>query len=123
MTKKRVTVYFATNRQPILKGGTDTIVGFSSELGPTGGLDLRYGSAQVDVDLAAKTNKMVDGSLKVADQKLLFGARGRPTLGSNTIFDAIRDDMADRKRPAIAFIHGFSNSFIDAIDRAGWNLV
>jgi esterase/lipase superfamily enzyme len=123
MAKKRVTVYFATNRQPILKGGTDTIIGFSSELGPTSGLDVRYGSAQVDVDLAAKTNEMVDGSLKVADQKLLFAARGRPTLGSNTIFDVIRDDMADRKRPAIAFIHGFSNSFIDAIERAGWNLV
>jgi len=123
MAKKRVTVYFATNRQPILKGGTDTIIGFSSELGPTSGLDVRYGSAQVDVDLAAKTNEMVDGSLRVADQKLLFAARGRPTLGSNTIFDVLRDEMADRKRPAIAFIHGFSNSFIDAIERAGWNLV
>jgi len=123
MAKKRVTVYFATNRQPILKGGTDTIIGFSSELGPTSGLDVRYGSAQVDVDLAAKTNEMVDGSLRVADQKLLFAARGRPTLGSNTIFDVLRDDMADRKRSAIAFIHGFSNSFIDAIERAGWNLV
>jgi len=123
MAKKRVTVYFATNRQPILKGGTDTIIGFSSELGPTSGLDVRYGSAQVDVDLAAKTNEMVDGSLRVADQKLLFAARGRPTLGSNTIFDVLRDDMADRKRSAITFIHGFSNSFIDAIERAGWNLV
>ncbi len=123
MAKKRVTVFFATNRQPILQSGTETIIGFSSELGPTGGLDVRYGSAQVDVDLAAETNKIVDGSLKVADQKLLFAARGRPKLGSNTIFDAIRDDMCAANRPAIAFIHGFSNSFTDAIERGGWNLV
>jgi esterase/lipase superfamily enzyme len=123
MAKKRVTVYFATNRQPILKSGTETIIDFSSELGPTSGLDVRYGSAQVDVNLAAKSNKLVDGSLKVADQKLLFATRSKPKLGSNTIFDALRDDMANAKRPAIAFIHGFSNSFVDSIERAGWNLV
>ena len=123
MATKRVTVYFATNRQPMLRDGTETIIGFSSELGPVGGLDVRYGSAQVDVDLAAGINKMVDGSLTVADQRLLFAAGGTPSLGSNTIFDAIRNDMAEEKRPAIAFIHGFSNSFVDAIERAGWNLV
>jgi len=120
---KRVVVYFATNRQPLLKDDGDEIIGFGPELGPTGGLDVRYGSAQVDVDISKKTNTIVPGSLFVAGQKLMFAAGGKPTLGSQTIFDAIRAEMADKNRPTIAFIHGFSNSFEDAIERAGWNLV
>jgi esterase/lipase superfamily enzyme len=117
-----VTVYFATNRQPLTDGG-DRIVGFTSELGPTSGLDVRYGRAQVEVDLKNNQSTFVPGSLEVAEQKLLFAAGGNPVLGSKTIFDAIREDMAKSKRPTIAFIHGFSNSFPDAIERAGWILV
>jgi esterase/lipase superfamily enzyme len=117
-----VTVYFATNRQP-LTDGSDRIVDFSSELGPTGGLDVRYGSAEVKVDLKKSTCTIVPGSLQVAEQKLLFPDGGGPVLGSKTIFDAIREDMAKSKRPTIAFIHGFSNSFTDAVVRAGWILV
>ncbi len=120
---KRVTVYFATNRQPMLDGATDTIINFSSELGPTGGLDVRYGSATVEVDLGAGTTNVVEGSLAVADQQLTFATGGAPQLGSNTIFDALRADMAGNRRPTLAFIHGFSNTFMDAIARAGWNLV
>ena len=116
------TVYFATNRQPLTAGG-EQIVNFGSELGPTGGLDVRYGRAQVEVDLKKSTASMVPGSLEVADQKLVFSAGGAPILGSETIFDAIRADMMTSSRPTIAFIHGFSNSFTDAIERAGWILV
>src|SRR5262249_58959939 len=99
-----VTVYFATNRQP-LTDGTERIVGFSSELGPTGGLDVRYGRAKVQVDLAAGTQAIVPGSLEVADQKLVFAIGGRPLLRSQTIFDAPRSDMSKSDRPTIAFIH------------------
>src|SRR5262245_15137136 len=115
------TVYFATNRQPITTGG-DEIVDFGSELGPTDGLDIRYGSAEVDINLNKKTCTLVPGSLKVADQQLIFPAGGAPVLGSKTIFDAIRSDMASTNRSTIAFIHGFSNSFTDSIVRAGWIL-
>jgi esterase/lipase superfamily enzyme len=120
---KRVTVYFATNRQPMLDGATDKIINFSSELGPTGGLDVRYGSAEVEVDLAAGTTAVVEGSLDVADQQLMFAECGEARLGSNTIFAALRADMAENKRPTLAFIHGFSNTFKESIARAGWNLV
>src|SRR5258707_10887633 len=87
-----VTVYFATNRQPLTDGG-DKIIGFSSELGPIGGLDVRYGRAEVEVDLKKGTNTMVPGSLEIAAQKLIFAAGEAPVLGSKTIFDAIRADM------------------------------
>jgi esterase/lipase superfamily enzyme len=116
-----VTVYFATNRQPLTDGG-ERIIGFSSELGPTGGIDVRYGRADVEVD-TKNTTTIVPGSLKVAEQKLLFAAGDAPVLGSTTIFDALREDMTKAARPTIAFIHGFSNSFTDAIERAGWILV
>jgi esterase/lipase superfamily enzyme len=123
MANKRVTVYFATNRLPMLEDGTEKIVNFSSELGPTGGLDVRYGSAQVDVDLARNTTAVVAGSLKIADERQVPTAEAPRLLGSNTIFEAIRVDMTRAKRPTLAFIHGFSNSFMDALARAGWNLV
>lgn len=117
------TVYFATNRQPLLDP-TDPqhqrIIGFGSELGPTSGIDVRYGSAKVDVNLSRKTNKLVPGSLAVANQQLLFEEGQSPTLGSDTIFDAIRASMKTDNKPTIAFIHGFSNSFVDSIERAGW---
>jgi hypothetical protein len=88
--------------------------------GHRGGLDVRYGRAQVDVDLAGKTAAMVPGSLEVAEQRLLFPPGGSPVLGSGTTFDAIRDDMMRSGRVTIALIHGFSNSFTDAIERAAW---
>jgi esterase/lipase superfamily enzyme len=115
-----VKVYFASNRQPLTAGGTDQIIDFGSELGPTNGLSVRYGSAEIAVDLTAKTNVLVPGSLKVADEQLIFPAGSGPQLGSDTIFDAIRADMLLGSRPTIAFIHGFSNSFTDSLERAGW---
>jgi len=65
-----VTVYFATNRQPLTDGG-DRIVGFTSELGPTSGLDVRYGRAQVEVDLKNNQSTFVPGSLEVARSSYL----------------------------------------------------
>ncbi|OEC93565.1 alpha/beta hydrolase [Rhizobium sp. YK2] len=117
------TVYFATNRQPLLDPSDPQqmrIIGFGSELGPTSGIDVRYGSAKVDVNLSKRTNVLVSGSLIVADQQLLFTEGQSPILGSDTIFDAIRSSMKSDNKPTIAFVHGFSNSFVDSIERGGW---
>ncbi|MEP7030964.1 MAG: alpha/beta fold hydrolase [Pseudolabrys sp.] len=122
MAKKRVTVYFATNRQPMLEDGSEQIINFSDSLGPTGGLDVRYGVAQVDVDIAGKTTMVVPGSPRVAGENQVPAANESRLLGSDTIFEAIRSDMAGQERPTLAFIHGFSNTFFDGVARAGWNL-
>lgn len=117
------TVYFATNRQPFLVANArshDDIAGFDPELGPTSGLDVRYGRADVDVDLATGKSRYVEGSLHVAPQKLTVTQGAAKVLGSDTIFDAIRKSMKDGGKPTIALIHGFSNSFTDAIERAAW---
>jgi esterase/lipase superfamily enzyme len=114
------TVYFATNRPPFTEPGDGKILNFGSELGPTSGLDVRYGRADVQVDLNAETARFMPGSLQVADEKLIFPQGEGAVLGSTTIFDAIRSDMLATSKPTIAFIHGFSNSFTDAIERAAW---
>jgi esterase/lipase superfamily enzyme len=114
------TVYFATNRQPFTEPRNTKIIDFGPDLGPTSGLDVRYGRADVDVDLVGGTAKFVSGSLQVADEMLVFPQGGAAVLGSNTIFDAIRNQMSAAAKPTIAFIHGFSNSFFDAIERAAW---
>ena len=116
-----VTVYFATNRQPILGAEGKTIVDFDSSPGPVGGYSVRFGQALVDVDLSASTNKLVDGSLVVAPEQLTPAPGVAPQFGSKTIFDAIRQEMTAKQLPTLVFIHGFSNSFKDSIERAGWN--
>jgi esterase/lipase superfamily enzyme len=118
MAKKTVTVFFATNREPRTNASGTTIIGFKDRLGPVGGLNVRYGKAKVEVDTASQNQTIVPGSLEVADEKLFGGDNFQPTLGSNTIFDALRADMKTGK-PTIAFLHGFANSFTDAIERAG----
>jgi esterase/lipase superfamily enzyme len=81
---------------------------------------VRYGQAKVEVDLQVGRGTMVPGSLDVADERLLFAPGGAPVLGSQTIFDAIRAGMAGANRPTLVIIHGFSNSFTNAIERAAW---
>lgn len=115
-----VTIYFATNRQPIQARGTGPITGFGSELGPIGGMAVRFGSATVSVDLTSGTTSLVDGSLVVAPEQLTGAAGFKPRLGSRTIFTQILNDMKANGRPTLAIIHGFSNTFTDAITRAGW---
>jgi esterase/lipase superfamily enzyme len=115
-----VTVYFGTNRQPIFDAAGTNIVDFASDPGPVSGYAVRFGQAQIAVDLIAQTNDLVPGSVAVAPEVLTPTPGNPPQFGSKTIFDAIRQSMAGDQKPTIVFIHGFSNSFQDAIERAGW---
>ncbi|HEY2447148.1 MAG TPA: alpha/beta fold hydrolase [Rhizomicrobium sp.] len=115
-----VTVYFATNRQPELDA-QGRITGFGSDPGPIDGYAVRFGSATVNVDLAAKTNVLDPSSLIVAPETLTGAPGFTPLLGSRTIFTELRDRMKTNRRPTLVFIHGFSNSFQDSIERGGWN--
>ncbi len=115
-----ITVYFATNRQPTLDAGGN-IVGFGDDPGPVDGYAVRFGKAEVTVDLAASTNTMVAGSLYVAPEILTPAPGVAPLFGSQTIFDQVRAEMLGGAKPTIVFIHGFANTFQDAIERGGWN--
>ncbi len=121
MPTTNVTVYFATNRQPILDADGQTIVDFDSDPGPVDGYAVRFGQAQVAVDLSAPKNDLVPGTLLVAPETLTPAPGAQPVYGSRTIFSAIQCEMASKSLPTIVFIHGFSNSFQESIERAGWN--
>ena len=116
----RITVYFGTNRQPQTNPAGDLIVGFGSDPGPVSGYAVRFGQASVDVDLPQQKSVLVPGSLSVAPEILTPAPGAAPQFGSRTIFEAIRQSMSTNGLPTLVFIHGFSNSFQDAIERAGW---
>jgi Alpha/beta hydrolase of unknown function (DUF900) len=108
------TIYFGTNRMPEVGPDGKTMVGFGSNLGPIDGAAVRFGRAQGSVDKDKAS--MVKGSLYVADETLT-GAN--VVRGSADIFEKLRADMKDGGKPTLVLVHGFSNNFTDAIERAG----
>ncbi|HEV2563912.1 MAG TPA: alpha/beta fold hydrolase [Microvirga sp.] len=110
---QNVTVYFATNRMPLTDASGAAIVDFGSEPGPIDGTAVRFGSAQASV--TATGSSFVPGSLYVAPEQLIGPAIRR---GSRDIFEKLRQDMQDGGRPTLVVIHGFSNTFKQAIERA-----
>ncbi len=110
---RNVTVYFATNRMPLTDASGATIIDFGSEPGPIDGTAVRFGSAQASV--TGMSSRFVADSLYVAPEQL-FG----PTIlrGSRDIFEKLRQDMQEGGRPTLVVIHGFSNTFKEAIERA-----
>src|SRR5215472_16922449 len=103
MPASNVTVYFATNRQPIFDAAGKDIVDFDSDPGPIGGFAVRFGSAQVAVDLSAPKNDLVPGTLSVAPEVLTPAPGAQPLYGSRTIFDAIRKEMNAKQTPTLVF--------------------
>ncbi|MEE1611423.1 alpha/beta fold hydrolase [Microvirga sp. CF3016] len=110
---QNVTVYFATNRMPLTDASGAAIVDFGSEPGPIDGTAVRFGSAEASV--TATGSSFVPGSLYVAPEQLIGPAIRR---GSRDIFEKLRQDMQDGGRPTLVVIHGFSNTFKQAIERA-----
>jgi esterase/lipase superfamily enzyme len=112
---RTITVYFATNRVPLTDPSGTQVTDFGSELGPIDGTAVRFGSAQARI--VGTGAAFVPGSLQVAPEQLIGPNIQR---GSRTIFDQLRDDMKTGGRPTLVHIHGFSNTFKDAIERAAW---
>jgi len=89
-------------------------VGFGSDPGPIDGTAVRFGSA--DVQVTRSRAQIVAESLYVAPEQLIGPNQ---TRGSRDIFGKLRESMRGKGRPTLVVIHGFSNSFSDAIERAG----
>jgi esterase/lipase superfamily enzyme len=98
---------------PLTDASGATIVDFGSELGPIDGTAVRFGSAQAKV--TGTRASLVPGSLYVAPEQLIGPNRRR---GSRDIFEQLRSDMQSGGRPTLVHVHGFSNTFKDAIERA-----
>ena len=101
-----VTVQFATNRRP--SGPTETWQSYGSDMIPGTDLDdAIYGTAFVnEVDLTADT---VGAITNIQDTR-----RGR-------FSSQAAGDLANAGRNLLIFIHGFDNSFDNAITRAAFN--
>jgi esterase/lipase superfamily enzyme len=71
----------------------------------------------VSVTGAPTQGKIVAGSLRVYDEKMLVGPRAQRKRGSDQLFSALRPAMTSAK-PVVLFIHGFYNTFSDSVERA-----
>ena len=100
------TVYFATNR--LAQGPADDWQNYGAEIVPPGdAAQLTYAAAFVEgIDLAAEGS----GAIAALDKVQQGG------------FDAdLVADMTGSGKNLLVFIHGFANSFKDAITRAAFN--
>lgn len=105
-----ITVFFATNRNPIGDPPTD----FGPLLGPIDGTAIRFGTAEIN----EKTLKLV--RLDVAPEKLVLDgpADRRLVFGSRQVFDDLKAKMIAHARDTLIFVHGFGYSFTEALERA-----
>lgn len=100
------TVYFATNR--VVTNAADAIGGYPATMvppwPPTG---MTYGTAFVDgIDIATNAQGVVS---QIAETST--GGFSQQAIG----------DLANAGRDLLVFIHGFDNTFSDAITRAAFN--
>lgn len=108
-------IYFATNRDP---NPPDAPTSFGKRFSAQGLTDLRFGLAEVT---GAKLDKF---TLQVAPEKLDVGADkaavkdlSGQVLGSQAVFEAVRDEMLGKRQDCMVFIHGFNVDFAEALQR------
>lgn len=100
------TVHFATNR--VLDGPADDVASYSeSVVAPSNPNEVTYGTAFVnDANLTADT---------------IGAITSIQTIGKGQFSQSAIDDLSDPGRNLLVFIHGFDNSFENAITRAAFN--
>ena len=100
------TVHFATNR--VLDGPPDQLASYSeSVVAPSDPNEVTYGTAFVkDADLTADT---------------IGAITSIQAIGKGGFDQSVIDDLSDPGRNLLVFIHGFDNSFENAITRAAFN--
>jgi esterase/lipase superfamily enzyme len=103
------TIYFATNRNLIpsddLEGGFD----FGGNFSENGLANLRFGKAEVTGP--AFNNYQI----QIAPENLFAEP---PVLGSQEIFEQVRQQMRQNSEATLIFIHGFNVSFRGALTAA-----
>src|SRR5829696_9946519 len=100
------TVHFATNR--VLDGPPDEVGSYSeSVVAPSNANEVTYGTAFVnDANLTADT---------------IGAITSIQTIGKGQFSQSAIDDLSNPGRNLLVFIHGFDNSFENAITRAAFN--
>jgi len=108
-------VYFGTNRKPNRKNRPDDFAtGFSED----GLANLRFGMAEVSGDDYEKFDLyLAPEKLKVDYERKIKGASGS-VLGSQNVFNRVRDKMLHYQRDTVVFVHGYNVSFAEALASA-----
>jgi esterase/lipase superfamily enzyme len=102
-----IRVYFATNR---CADDPDDPTEFLDHACGEDPQNLRFGVAEVDLD-SGEVEFTVAAESNVGDPDT-------QVLGSEEVFDRLRQDMIDDPADCLFFIHGFANSFERALYRA-----
>lgn len=101
----QVTVYFATDR--VIHGAPDQVGSYTTGILPPSATNLTYGTAFVDgIDIASNGQGRITSIQETAQGTWPPDAAG---------------DLSDPGENILLFIHGFDNSFSDAITRAAFN--
>lgn len=110
-----VTIYFATNRNPL---PPDDPTDFGKVFSPKGLTDLRFGRAEVTgPDFDRYTLWVAPEKLDIGLGKAKTGDFEGQVLGSRAIFDEVRREMTEGKQDCVISIHGFNYTFRDALQR------
>lgn len=99
-----ITVYVATNRQPIPKTRPKR---FGKDFSSDGLAALRFARAET-------TDAFKYRGVKVAEEHLTADTK-QLKLGSKEIFEEVRREMTATSNDTIAFVHGFNVSFQEAV--------
>ena len=92
-------IYFATNRNP---NDVRKPTNFGKSFSEQGLTDLRFGMADI-----------ADGKITIKTE-----TEEEHRLGSQTLFENLKSLMEEKKRDTLVFIHGFNNSFEEALNMA-----
>lgn len=110
-----VKVYFGTNRRPNRQSKPDD---FGSDFSADGLANLRFGMAEVSGDELDQYDLYVAPErLRVDKDRKIKGAPGS-VLGSQNVFQRVRQKMFDHRRDTVVFIHGYNVSFREALTSA-----
>jgi esterase/lipase superfamily enzyme len=102
-----IRVHFATNR---CGNGPEPPTEFLDHACGEDPQNIRFGTAEVDLDTGA-VEFTVAGESDVGDPE-------NQVLGSDEVFDRLRQDMIDDPADCLFFLHGFANSFELSLFRA-----
>ncbi len=110
-----ITVFFITNRNLIV---TPTTSDFGPTFNPDGSASLRFGFAEVPEASFTDDKKLADIRITVEPENLTAGITDPTKLGSWAAFERIRLKMEKHSRDTVVFIHGFANTFRNALRHA-----
>ena len=110
-----VMVFFGTNRNMT---GTPEEIEFGDGFNPDGPGALRFGWADVPESCFDDDTKLGNIRIDVLPERLAPTPDGIRGFGSRVAFEEVRRKMTKHERDTVVFIHGFANTFRNALRHA-----